>query len=1161
MAISDLFEKSIDRFIEGVIKADDENNLLNEMEEYIITQDIAKKLHPILDTYCGGPSTNGVWISGFFGSGKSHLLKMLSIVLEKKTVNGRDLSVIFLDKLRETGDEFLVGDMERALKIPSLSILFNIDQKADSTVQETNNHILGVFLKVFNELCGYCGTLPFVAEFERDMDAEGLLEQLKQSYLEQTGKTWEAERHRFHTIRRNDFASVYAKVTGSSEQDATELLNNYRASTALSIEDFAKKILAYIKLQPSGFRLNFFVDEVGQFIAENSQRMLNMQTLAETLSTICGGQAWIFVTSQAALEEVVGSDPGQDFSRIQDRFKVKVNLDGKDVSEVIQQRLLKKKSEAKPGLQQIYQNEQENIRTLFTFGGGTQTYQNIRDENHFVMTYPMLPYQYDLFQLAMMGLYRHGAFTGRHTSVGERSMLSVFQGVLMEIADLQTGCLASFDKMFQGIRQSLKPGYLNLINFAENNLDAPLALRLLRALALVKYIDSFKATIQNLSILLVDQFDVSIVDLQKHVGEALQLLEDEIYIQRNGDNYSYLTDVEKDVEKSIKSTEVSIPEQTKTLSDLIFNEVIQTKQFRFEDNKQHYLFARKIDGTLAIGQDTELAINVISPFHEHFGDEILIKSHSMGKAEMLVLLPEDKSLMADLLMYLKTDRYCKTHSIADADDTERSILREKGETNQKRRTLIRRRIEDLLKGARLIVNNSEMEITGDGVSRLSDGFQQLVRSSYPNLKMLNGHPTYQETDLNKYLFDDTQDLFTSGGFSTFTEAEEEIQTILKQNNSSGERTTFRDLSVQFMKKPYGWPLNTVQCLLAQLYRKGKVDIRFDGSSLGEQMVLKLLPQSANATSLIIRPLEDIDATKLKQLKDFHHDFFKTPNPGSDYRSVIREFNTALENKTNYFKQLEKQQSTYHFLESLTPAIESLLELKNKDKTAFLDDIDIIEQQYMALAEDKLDNIQSFMEGPQFQVYQEIIEYWQKNRDDALSFGSENTAAIHQLIKSIQPWSDTQTAMAALEKFRPQLETKKAQARQKVTDLLEKLKGQIRYEQKFEKISSKQQEEILKPLDDLATQLDSLNSLSSIETQQHRAEQTIYVQQLNKLAEIKIDGVEPDTVSEKMSVSNKDILVKFPQKLLATEEDLEAYLAALKKAYENEIRQNKKIVLS
>ena len=84
MAIRDLFEKPIDRFIEGVIKADDKENLLNEMEEYIITKDIARKLQPILEKYCAEPSTNGVWISGFFGSGKSHLLKMLSIVLENK---------------------------------------------------------------------------------------------------------------------------------------------------------------------------------------------------------------------------------------------------------------------------------------------------------------------------------------------------------------------------------------------------------------------------------------------------------------------------------------------------------------------------------------------------------------------------------------------------------------------------------------------------------------------------------------------------------------------------------------------------------------------------------------------------------------------------------------------------------------------------------------------------------------------------------------------------------------------------------------------------------------------------------------------------------------------------------------------------------------------
>ena len=192
MKIRELFEKPIDRFIEGVIKADDDRNLIDEMDEYIITKDISKKLRPILENYSNNPKVNGVWISGFFGSGKSHLLKMLSMAMERKTIEGKDLSEIFLEKIRETNDEFLIGDMEKTLRIPSKSILFNIDQKVDATIQETSNQIVEVFLKVFNELCGYCSTLPFFAEFERDMDSEGVLNQLKQTFtnkLENLGMT------------------------------------------------------------------------------------------------------------------------------------------------------------------------------------------------------------------------------------------------------------------------------------------------------------------------------------------------------------------------------------------------------------------------------------------------------------------------------------------------------------------------------------------------------------------------------------------------------------------------------------------------------------------------------------------------------------------------------------------------------------------------------------------------------------------------------------------------------------------------------------------------------------------------------------------------------------------------------------------------------------
>ena len=101
---------------------------------------------------------------------------------------------------------------------------------------------------------------------------------------------------------------------------------------------------------------------------------------------------------------------------------------------------------------------------------------------------------------------------------------------------------------------------------------------------------------------------------------------------------------------------------------MIFGEVIENKQFRFEGNGQNYSFARKMDGVLALGQDAELAINIVSPFHEHFGNEDIIRSQSAGKAEMLVLLPDDKSLMAELSMYLKTDHYLRIRGNEGADE-------------------------------------------------------------------------------------------------------------------------------------------------------------------------------------------------------------------------------------------------------------------------------------------------------------------------------------------------------------------------------------------------------------------------------------------------------------------------------------------------------------
>ena len=405
MNIRDLFEKPIDRPIEGVIKADDEEHLINEIEEYIVTNEVSKHLDTFFEAYNSSGSAQGVWISGFFGSGKSHLLKMLSLVLDSREINGKPVGDTFSQKI---DDEMLRAEVDKAMKVPTKSILFNIDQKSDATTDVEKDQILLVFLKVFNEMQGYFSK-PYIAQFERDLDNKGKYASFKEAYEKQTGQSWETGRETAHLLDNEEFAKVYAQVVGGSEEEALKVLDRYQESFSLSIEDFAEMIKEYVDKQEPGFRLNFFVDEVGQYIADNSKLMVNMQTIAESFATKCKGQAWIMVTSQEDLSKVVGDMASvhkeTDFSKIQDRFPIRLNLTSSNVSEVIQKRLLQKKSDSSVSsqLSSLYGKEQPNLKTLFEFVDGSRTYRISSTEEQFCHTYPFPQYQYDLFKSAIVG--------------------------------------------------------------------------------------------------------------------------------------------------------------------------------------------------------------------------------------------------------------------------------------------------------------------------------------------------------------------------------------------------------------------------------------------------------------------------------------------------------------------------------------------------------------------------------------------------------------------------------------------------------------------------------------------------------------------------------------------------------------------------------------
>jgi hypothetical protein len=465
------------------------------------------------------------------------------------------------------------------------------------------------------------------------LDERNQFEAFKSAFQEISGKPWETRGREEALLEGRSIAAAFAQATGTDAADAKDILAQYRKDTRVSIEDFANTVKAWIDRQVPNFRLNFFVDEVGQYIADNIKLMTNLQTIAESLNTKCKGQAWIIVTAQQAITEVVGDMTAQqenDFSKIQARFSNRMPLNSADVAEVIQRRLLCKNDAAQIMLGNLHDKEENNLKTLFDFSDGSIRLKNYRDHKHFIASYPFPPYQYTLFQMAIISLSQHNAFEGKHSSVGERSMLGVFQEVAKALADRPVGGLATFDLMFQGIRTALKSAVQQSIQIAEKNLDDPFAVRVLKALFLVKYVKEFKPSVRNISILLLSEFEADQVGQRRKIEEALGVLERNTYIQRNGEVYEFLTNEEKDVEAEVKALDVDPTEISKELETLAFDTILRHRKIKHLATGFEYAFSRKLDDHL-LGREYELSINIISQFNDDAAAPDAVRMRNMGR--------------------------------------------------------------------------------------------------------------------------------------------------------------------------------------------------------------------------------------------------------------------------------------------------------------------------------------------------------------------------------------------------------------------------------------------------------------------------------------------------------------------------------------------------
>ncbi|MBW6509585.1 MAG: BREX system P-loop protein BrxC [Desulfuromonadales bacterium] len=1176
MTLKTIFNKPVDRPIEGVIKADDEASLRLEIEEYVLTNEVEKRLESFLDAYNNYEGANGVWVSGFFGSGKSHLLKMLALLLENRQIDGASALDLFLPKCGD--NEILRGDLKRAVAIPSKSILFNIDQKADVISKTQIDALLAVFVKVFDEMCGYYGKQGHIAQFERDLDSRGLYEQFKSAYESMAGRTWQKGREQA-LLEAKNIAKAYAQATGGDEPSAMGILDKYRSQYRVSIEDFAEQINAYIERQSTQenqkeFRLNFFVDEVGQYIAENVKLMTNLQTIAESLATKCRGRAWVVVTAQEDMGTVVGEmgkQQGNDFSKIQARFANRMKLTSADVAEVIQKRLLTKNEEGVRLLSDIYHAQSNNFKTLFDFADGSQTYRNFQDRDHFIQSYPFTPYQFSLFQSAIQNLSQHNAFEGKHSSVGERSMLGVFQQVAIQIGDHEIGQLATFDLMFEGIRTALKSNIQRAIIQAENHLDGPFAIRLLKTLFLVKYVKEFKPTLRNLCVLMLDGFNQDLPALRKRVEEALSLLEQQTYVQRNGEIYEYLTDEEKDVEQEIKNTEVESSDVSAELEKLVFDHVIKHRKIRYDENGQDYPFSRKLDDRLH-GREYELAIHVISPFHENAESESILRMQSMGRDELLVLMPADERLVRDILMYKRTEKYIRQNISITQQEAVKRILTDKGFQNRERYAELQQRVQSLMGKAKLFMAGADIEIgSEDAQTRVLRGFHELVSRAYSNLRMLRGI-TYTENDIAKCLKHSQQGLFGNDATS-LAESEQELLAFIQSNNRGGVRTTLKNLLEKFERKPYGWYYAAVLCTLANLCARGKVEVRTDGNLLEEDELERTLRNTHGHGNVVLEPQVEFTASQVRALKEFFEDFFDAPPRASEAKALGKETGTALQDLTHQLTPLAAQASQYPFLNVLTPVLEKLKELTGKPYTWYLTELTRQEDALLDMKESVIDPVRKFMSGPQKGIFDSARKFVQSQEPNFAYIDSDETAQVVASLTDPECFKgnrmqQVKTQVETLqEKVTAQIEAEIAKAKETVAALKGRLCGMA----EFGALNGDQQEQITRPFNEFNVAIERQKLIAVIRDTLRRFEESDYLQLLAQLSGQRAVGSDQQERRDEQIKSGQtsktihyplvtihSLKVPFSAAWLANENDVERYLKSMREALLEEIRNGKRI---
>lgn len=837
MRIHDMFQKDIDRDINGVIKISEKSEEVAEQElsEYVVTHELAGHFQRFFSAYeraLERPTDRiGVWISGFFGSGKSHFLTMLTHLLTNREVAGRHALDYFADKFPTPE---LMAQARRCAEPTTEAILFNIDSK--NVGGQDRDALKRTFARVFYDHLGFYGEDLRLSRLEKFISDQGKTDEFRARYEELAGESWLRDRKNYE-FNSDEVIGALADTGIMSEAEAERYLNS-DDQVDFSIDSLTTEIADYARSRAEqcggAFRLLFMVDEVGQYVnnGRDVARMLNLQTIVEELGSKAQGMVWVVVTSQEAIDEVVKmAGTSVDFSKIQGRFTCRLSLSGINADEVIKRRILEKRGDAADLLRMEYGQKEAALKNLFHFKAGTATEDlgGYAGADDFVATYPFVGYQFKLMQRSLDELRKHGS-SGKSTSGNERSMLSGFQEATQAVEKRDEKTLVPFWRFYDTVQAFLEGHVRRVVNRAEEAARngqglEPMDVRVLKLLFLVRWVDDVEANPENVAILMVEDVDANLLDLRRSVEASLGRLVHQNYVGRSGETYQFLTDDEQEIARAISNTVVNPADITARIGQIVYNQIFDTNKLRVGEND--FDVEKYVDET-RVGTPGGLVLRVMTAAagEEETSREALLMRSTNNEA---ICLLSDDARYYDLVQdALRIETYANTHNTARQPENVQRIVRDRRSDAAAELREAQALLEEGVRKGEFYAEGSPVKPQGTTAKQmLSSLLSNLVESVYPKLSCIDVN-YHTDAEILEILRGQRRAL---EGTQPNERAIAEMRRYLENQSLLHADTPMSEVQRRFQDRPYGWREIDVAAVAAELLASGDARLRHAGTTV------------------------------------------------------------------------------------------------------------------------------------------------------------------------------------------------------------------------------------------------------------------------------------------------------------------------------------------